>query len=227
MKKDSIDYIDDRTITSMIIKEMNEAPEGVQHPKPSDELSEMYLDIMYNILKKPNFSGYYEEVKESMISKAQILFLTNWYKFKPYRVRNNFKIDRTDKIITRNLDKGTNVFYVNCKLEPYQLLVINNRSFTIKEVDEIEDGYKITLFNKLKDSISTDDEVQILYPKMKFNEVSDDVQGGFSFLSLFVFTAFRDEITAAKQRKDKMQKYLEEKESLSGSKNNQFYEEYI
>ena len=197
-------------------------------PSPSEDLAAEYLKIMENILKKPNFSGYYEEVKESIVSKCQLIFLLNWYKFKPYRVRNNFKIGKRGKFIRRNLEKGTNIIYLNIPLKKYDMMNINNRTFTVKECEKVGDEYVVKMFNKLKNEVNTDTDVTILHPKTDFDNPDDGVLiGAFSFFSLFVFTGAKNEITTFKKRKEKMQGYLENKESNSLISMNQYTTEEL
>jgi len=234
-------YIEDRELTTLLMKEINKLPKevlgkrerGAKPPSPSEELSNAYLEIMYNILRKPNFSGYYEEVRESIISRCQIVFLLNWYKFKPYRVRNNFKIESKGKYVSRPLEKGTNVMYTTIPLKKYDLLSINNRTFTIMSCEESEnsDGvkdYKITMFNKLKNEIKMDTNVVKMYPKTDFEDPEPgELNGAFSFFSLFVFTAAKNEITSFKKRKEKTKEYLELKESSAFINSGQYVNEEI
>jgi hypothetical protein len=236
-EKEKVDYLDDYQLTTLLMKEMNSFSEQdlddfktkKRHPVPSDELTEAYLTIMYSILRKPNFSGYYEEVREAIISKCQIIFLNNWYKFKPYRVRNNFKIDRTESIVSDSIEKGTDTIFTKKPLNKYALIMMFNRSFTVKSCEKIEeDRYKVTFFNKLKHPINEETSCQILYPKVDFDNLEDNVlSGAFSFLSLFTFTGAKDEITAYKKRKEKMKHYLETKESEAKVHSNVFIEEFI
>jgi len=239
-----MNYVDDKYLTNLLLTEMANhqtledelsVEEDIilskKHPIPSDELTQHFIDILHNILKKPNFSGYYEEVRDNMISKSQIIFLSNWYKFKPYRVRNNFRLKYTMprrmsdeekleynkrlQIITRVAYNKERVIYVNEKIEPFYLLQIDNRTYTVKDVKQINaDEYQVEFFNKLKCDIDQTHEVNILVPKTDFlNPDLTQLGGAFTYLSLFAFTGIKEAIKDYKRNKENIQDYLSSKEA--------------
>ena len=79
-----MEYLKDTYVTSILLRD-------IQNGKMSDELAKIFLEIQNRVLKKPNFVGYYAGLKDAMRSEGSFIFLKNWKKFKPYRVKNNYE----------------------------------------------------------------------------------------------------------------------------------------
>ena len=82
-------YMDDEDLTKLLIKEINDVKEKVKKT-PSDDLTKKFLIIHKHIVSRSNFSGYSDDYKVEFLSKAQMKFIRNWYKFKPEKSKHNF-----------------------------------------------------------------------------------------------------------------------------------------
>jgi len=209
MAKQKRMYMDDKQVTSLILRDMD-ANKGKDKKVVSEELAIAFMTIQEKILNKPNFKNYYGMVKDLMRSSGTYLFLTNWYKFKPYRVKNNFKkVETGNFILEKGLQKDNKLIMNRCFKE-YEMLEIHNRTYSVKECKKLEDNrFLITFYNKLKCDINPGDNVIYYVPKVNlFDWQGGKISGGFTLLSTFAFTGARNEITARKVEKEKQEKYL-------------------
>lgn len=88
-KKANSDYIDDLVLTKLLLKEIKEFKNG-ERKSASNELASHFLLILARIMKRGNFKGYSPEYKDEFRSKAQILFVKHWHKFKPKSIQKNW-----------------------------------------------------------------------------------------------------------------------------------------
>lgn len=88
-KEGNADYIDDLVLTKLLLTEMQEFKDG-ERKSASNELAGHFLHILDRIMKRANFKGYSDEYKDEFRSKAQILFVKHWYKFKPESIQKNW-----------------------------------------------------------------------------------------------------------------------------------------
>jgi hypothetical protein len=199
-----MEYLNDNYVTSVLLRDM-------QNGKMSDELAKIFLEIQEKVLKKPNFAGYYAGLKDAIKSEGVMLFMRNWNKFKPYRVKNNYKVMKSGKFLTRDGKHKSNVLYLNFCPEKYDMLEIDNRTYSVKECKKIsENEYEIHLFNKLKNNISKNSKVVYLKPKVDlFDYNSGQLKGGFTFLTTFAFTGATNKITQHKKEQQQMQEILD------------------
>jgi len=200
-------YLDDKYVTNVLLRD-------IKNGKVSNELGEIFMIIQEHILKKPNFSGYYGGIRENMISNGTFLFLNNWNKFKPYRIKNNYTKKGKIKVTKDSIHKSK-IIYVDVNLKKYDMIEIMNRTYTVEKVKRYKNSYKVFLFNKLKCDIPENTEGFYYKPKFKVIEENGkeifegDIRGGFTLLSMFAFTAARNEITASKNKNKKIQEHLE------------------
>ena len=202
-KRKQENYLSDKYVTSVLLKDM-------QNGKVSDELAKIFMEIQKRVLSKPNFSGYYAGVKDAIISEGTILFLSNWYKFKPYRVKNNYEYkDSGNFLIDEGVHKSKELYTNRC-FEKYDMLEIINRTYSVESCEKIADNkYKINLFNKLKTTISKDENIIFLKPKVDlFDYNSGKLVGGFTFLTTFAFTGATNKINQMKAEKRKTEELL-------------------
>jgi hypothetical protein len=209
-KKQKNIYLTDKYVTSILLRDIREQQDN-EKKIASDELAKCFLEIQKKILTKPNFKNYYNLTKENMISRGSYLFLTNWYKFKPYRSKNNFQMVETVSLLTRPANKIDMVLYVNREFVEFDLIELHTRTYSVKECIDLGDGeFQLNLYNKLKCDMTEGDEAILYSPKYDLFENKDDVvRGGFTLLTTFAFTAAKDSITAAKKEKERREKFLE------------------
>jgi len=200
-------YFDDVKVTKTLMRD-------IKNGKISEELGEIFMKIQEKILTKPNFSGYYGGIRENMISNGVFVFLKNWSKFKPYRVKNNYVKQGEIKVTKDSIHKGK-VIYVDKNLKKYDMIEIMNKTYTVYSSEKYKNGYKIHLFNKLKCDIPENIKGFYYYPKFKIihknneDEFEGEIKGGFTLLSMFAFTAAKNEITANKKNNDKIKEHLD------------------
>ena len=201
-KKEKHKYLNDKYVTSILLRDMKEK-------KVSDELAEIFIKIQSGVLKRPNFAGYYAGLKEAMQSEGTYLFLSHWYKFKPYRVRNNYRVkEKGNYLLEDGTHKSKNLITNKC-FKKFDMFLIDGRTYTIANCKEKEGKYIITLFNKLKNKISKDTEIVHLIPKVDLFNSNGQISGGFTFLTTFAFTGAKNKITHYKKEQEKMQEMIE------------------
>ena len=194
-------YLDDKYVTEVLMRD-------IKNNHLSEELSKIFLKIQTKVLQRPNFSGYYSVVRDEMISEGMILFLKHWYKFKPYRVKNNYKVKNVGNYIAKRSDRTSKIIYTNRCFKKFDMLEMHNKTYTIKECKKINDTlYQIELFNKLKDNIDENEKVIHLIPKYNFKK---ELRGGFSYLTTFVFTGAKNSIKRFKKLEKEKEKFLDE-----------------
>jgi hypothetical protein len=82
-------YVDDYELTKLLLKEQKEFHEGLRKTS-SNELAKQFITILEHVLTKHNFSGYSKNYKDEFRSKAYMLFVKHWHKFKPEKARLNY-----------------------------------------------------------------------------------------------------------------------------------------
>lgn len=203
-KNKKVDYLDDKKVTAILLRD-------IENGKMSDELANIFLKIQKGVLKKPNFSGYYAGLKDAMISEGAFLFLLHWKKFKPYRVKNNYKYKEEGQYLLEDGIHKSNILITNRCFNKYDMIEINNRTYSVKECKKLEEGkYKIILFNKLKNHIPKDSKLIYLIPKVNiFDYKSGKIRGGFTFLTTFAFTGAKNKITQHKKEQEKVKEIVD------------------
>jgi len=209
-KREKNIYLTDKYVTSILLRDIREQKDN-EKKVASEELAKCFLEIQKKILTKPNFKNYYNLTKENMISRGSYLFLTNWYKFKPYRSKNNFIETETVQLLTRPSKKIEKVLYVNRPFVEFDLIELHSRTYSVHECIDLGDGeFQLNLYNKLKTDMTEGDEAILYQPKYDLFENKDEkVRGGFTLLTTFAFTAAKDSITDAKKEKQKREQFLE------------------
>jgi len=196
------EYLNDEYVTSILLRD-------IENNKMSDELAKIFLEIQKRVLMKPNFAGYYGKIKDEMKSEGVHLFLTHWKKFKPFRVKNNYKVIDKNKYLVEDAKQKANIIYTNKCFKKYDMLEIHNRTYTVKECKKINDNkYQIILFNKLKSNVTVNDDVIYLKPKYKF-DTKENLKGGFTFLTTFAFTGAKNKIKQFKNEEEQLKKIVE------------------
>jgi len=82
-------YIDDLELTQQLMKEQKEYLAG-DRKTSSNDLASKFIIVLEHVLTKYNFSGYSKNYKDEFRSKAYILFVKHWFKFKPEKTRLNY-----------------------------------------------------------------------------------------------------------------------------------------
>jgi hypothetical protein len=82
-------YIDDLALTQQLMKEKEEYLAG-ERKTSSEDLARQFIIVLEHVLTKHNFSGYSKNYKDEFRSKAYMLFVKHWFKFKPEKTRLNY-----------------------------------------------------------------------------------------------------------------------------------------
>jgi hypothetical protein len=99
----SRDYVNDKELTDLLLKEIEERKQGLRKG-PSNELAEKFLLILDKILTSYKYKNYTDLWKDEFKSFAIYLFAAHWYKFKPERAQKNYYTRNGEKILKDEKD---------------------------------------------------------------------------------------------------------------------------